>query len=110
MSSVGGSIRVQENFEDDIPLYEENIMPRGAQPWAMNPSFIPEESMYKPPPRIYAKCLNKNQNKPKRWLEKQETQKNDLDKLEEEEEKEEEEAVNEENVSPFAMDGDFAPV
>jgi len=103
MSSLGGSIRVQqENFEDDMPLYEESIMPHNVQPWVMNPSFIPEESKYKPPPRIYAKCLQQKQNKRKEPLLEKNT--DVLDTMDEED------PVDEEDVSPYAMDGDFAPV
>ena len=102
MSSLGGSIRVQENFEDDMPLYEERIMPSDSKPWAMNPNFIPEESTYKPPPRIYANSLKQKQNKAVETP----TKRDDVfDKMDEEEL-----PVDEEDVSPFATDGDFAPV
>ena len=44
LSTLGGSIRIKENFEDDIPLYEESLLPKNTHPWALNPNFVQEES------------------------------------------------------------------
>jgi hypothetical protein len=46
LSALGGSIRVKENYEDDdIPLYDEALIPEKARPWAQNPQFITSEEM-----------------------------------------------------------------
>lgn len=44
MSTLGGSIRIHENFDDDIPLYEETLLPNNARPWALNPTYVQEET------------------------------------------------------------------
>ena len=43
LSTLGGSLRIKENY-DDIPLYEESLLPARARPWEMNPQFVSEET------------------------------------------------------------------
>lgn len=44
LSVLGGSIRLKsdEHFDDDIPLYDETLLPSSMKPWESHPSFIPQ--------------------------------------------------------------------
>jgi len=43
VSVLGGSIRLKsdEHFDDDIPLYDETLLPSSMKPWESHPTFIP---------------------------------------------------------------------
>lgn len=43
LSTLGGSIRVNENYEDDIPLYEGSLLPSQAKPWESNLQYVRQE-------------------------------------------------------------------
>lgn len=53
LSTLGGSIRVKENYDDDdIPLYNESLIPEKSRPWAYNPQFVEEEEKEKPVKKV----------------------------------------------------------
>lgn len=43
VSVLGGSIRLKsdEHYDDDIPLYDEYLLPPKMKPWESHPTFIP---------------------------------------------------------------------
>ena len=46
VSVLGGSIRLKsdEHYDDDIPLYDEYLLPPKMKPWESHPTFIPQRS------------------------------------------------------------------
>lgn len=46
VSVLGGSIRLKsdEHYDDDIPLYDEYLLPPKMKPWESHPTFIPQHA------------------------------------------------------------------
>lgn len=108
LSSLGGSIRIHENFEDDdIPLYEESILPEGSHPWKLNPTFV-EDELSKPKPTVIS--YPKPSNDVKERQNENEMKKRDYEQSVQEENRPVLEGYMNEEVSPFEDDGDFASV
>lgn len=45
LSALGGCIRVKsdEHYDDDIPLYDESLLPPTLKPWESHPAFISDD-------------------------------------------------------------------
>lgn len=52
LSTLGGSIRINENYEDDIPLYEESLLSSRQKPWELNPQYVHQETAREIPRRV----------------------------------------------------------
>lgn len=99
LSTLGGSIRIRESFDDDIPLYEETLLPPHAKPWAFNPNYVKEEE---------ERPEFKKMSKPKQ--NKQVIQEESVTSVPEPLSPYFENDDNYDGVSPFENDVDFAAV